>query len=213
VHKADNRKMKGLLGKKIGMTRYFDPAGRTVSATLIEAGPCTVVQVKTVKKDGYDAVQLGFQEKKEKRVTRPMMGHFKKAGIKPFRILKEFRGEASVKEGEEVRVDIFKEGDSVDVTGLSKGRGFAGVMKRHGFGGGPKTHGQSDRARSPGSIGQSAYPKRVMKGMRMAGRMGNERVTVRNLKVLKVFTNRNMMLVQGGIPGARNTIVEIRQKM
>jgi len=205
--------MKGLLGKKIGMTRYFDPRGNTVAATLIEVGPCTVVQVKTREKDGYDAVQLGYQEAKEKRVNKPRMGHFKKANVKPFRILKEFRGEVSVKQGEEVRVDLFKEGDTVNVSGLSKGKGFAGVMKRHGFGGGPKSHGQSDRARAPGSIGQSAYPKRVMKGIRMAGRMGHEKVTMRNLEVLKVFTERNMLLVKGGVPGARNTIIEIKHTM
>jgi large subunit ribosomal protein L3 len=202
--------MKGLLGKKIGMTRYFDPAGNTVAATLIEAGPCVVVQVKTKEKDGYDAVQLGFQKKKEKRVNKPMMGHFKKVKADPYRVLKEFRGESTVNAGDEVRVDIFKEGDSVNVTGLSKGKGFAGVMRRHHFKGGPKTHGQSDRARAPGSIGQSAYPKRVFRGLRMAGRKGHENVTIRNLKVLKVMTDRNMLLVRGGIPGSRNTIIEIR---
>ena len=139
--------MTGILGKKIGMTRYFDPTGNTVAATLIEAGPCTVVQVKTKERDGYDAVQLGFQEKKEKRVNKPMMGHFNRIKSKPFRVLKEFRGEMEVKEGDEVKVDIFKEGDMIHVTGLTKGRGFAGVMKRHGFHGGPKSHGQSDRER------------------------------------------------------------------
>ncbi|OVE79019.1 50S ribosomal protein L3 [bacterium I07] len=203
--------MRGLLGKKIGMTRYFDPSGSTVPVTVIEAGPCTVVQIKNQEQDGYDAVQLGFIEKKEKRANKPQMGHFKKADTTPKRILREFRDfEGEVKVGDQVGADLFNVGERVHLTGLSKGRGFAGVVKRHGFRGGPKTHGQSDRLRAPGSIGQSAYPKRVFKGIKMAGRMGNKKVTVRNLRVLKVYPDRNLLLVEGGVPGARNSIVEIR---
>jgi large subunit ribosomal protein L3 len=203
--------MKGLLGKKIGMTRFFDGTGSSVPATLIEAGPCTVVQVKTKKQDGYDAVQLGYIEKKEKRLNKPLLGHFKKANVAPVRILREFRDfKGEVKAGDKVLVDIFTEGDEVKISGFSKGRGFAGVVKRHGFKGGPASHGQSDRLRAPGSIGQSAYPKRVFKGMKMGGRMGNERVSICNLEVLKVIPDRNLLLVKGGIPGARNGVVEIR---
>ena len=204
--------MKGILGKKIGMTRFFDESGESVSATLVAAGPCTVVQVKTKERDGYSAVQLGFIEQKEKRVNKPQMGHFKKSNVAPHRILKEFREfEKEVKEGDQILVDMFVEGERVAITGYSKGRGFAGVVKRHGFGGGPKSHGQSDRLRAPGSIGQSAYPKRVFRGIRMGGRMGNQRTTIRNLKVLKVIPDRNLMLIEGGIPGSRNSIVEIHQ--
>ena len=203
--------MIGLLGKKVGMTRYFDGAGNSVPATLIEAGPCTVVQIKTKKQDGYDAVQLGYIEKKEKGLNKPLLGHFKKANVTPTRILREFRDfQGEVKVGDRVLVDIFNEGDEVKISGFSKGRGFAGVVKRHGFSGGPKSHGQSDRLRAPGSIGQSAYPKRVFKGMKMGGRMGNERISIRNLEVLKVIPDRNLLLVKGGIPGARNSVVEIR---
>ena len=203
--------MSGLLGKKIGMTRFFDGAGNSVAATLIEAGPCTVVQLKTVERDGYQAVQLGYLGKKEKRTTKPLLGHFRRVNVPPYRILREFRGfEGEVKEGDQLRVDMFVEGDRVKVTGRSKGRGFSGVVKRHGFRGGPKTHGQSDRHRAPGSLGQSSYPKRVFKGLRMAGRMGNQRTTVRNLEVIKVLPDRNLLLVKGAVPGTRNSIVEIR---
>ena len=203
--------MTGILGKKVGMTRFFDETGNSVAGTLIEAGPCTVVQIKTEANDGYDAVQLGFEVQKEKRINKPMQGYFKKANVKPFRVLREFRNFSDdVKVGDEIRVDTFSEGMRVKVTGLSKGRGFAGVIKRHGFHGGPKTHGQSDRHRAPGSIGQSAYPKRVFKGIKMAGRMGNKKTSIRNLRVLKVMPDKNLILVEGGIPGARNSIVEIR---
>jgi large subunit ribosomal protein L3 len=202
--------MQGLLGKKIGMLRYFDEAGSPKVATVIEAGPCTVVQVKTQQKDGYDAVQLGFLEAQEKRTTKPMRGHFKKANSVPLRVLKEFRDfQSEVKTGDQVKVDIFTVGERVHVTGLSKGRGFMGVVKRHKFAGGPKSHGQSDRVRAPGSIGSSSYPKRVFKGLRMGGRMGGERKTLRNLQVIKVVPDRNLLLVRGGVPGARNTILEI----
>ncbi len=194
----------------MGMTRFFDETGDSVPATLIEAGPCVVVQIKNQERDGYQAVQLGFQEKREKLVNKPLAGHFKKVNVKPQHILREFRDfDVEVKEGESISVDIFTEGEQVKVTGLSKGRGFQGVVKRHGFAGGPKSHGQSDRLRAPGSIGQSAYPKRVFKGLRMGGRMGNQRTSIKNLKVLKVMPDRNLLLVEGSIPGARNSIVEI----
>ena len=203
---------KGIIGKKIAMTRFFDETGNSVAATLIEAGPCVVVQVKTSETDGYRSVQLGFMEQKEKRITKPLMGHFKRANVTPHKILKEFRDlEGDFKEGDQIRVDIFEAGEQVKIVGFSKGKGFAGVVKRHGFRGGPKTHGQSDRLRAPGSIGQSAYPKRVFKGIRMAGRMGNSKTTVRNLKVLKIFPDRNLLLIEGGVPGARNSILEIRR--
>ena len=202
--------MKGILGKKIGMTRIFDEGGDTIAATLIEAGPCVVVQIKTDENDGYNAVQLGYAEQKETRVTKPVLGHFRRANVKPHRILKEFRDmEGEYKEGDQINIEIFSPGERVNIAGLSKGRGFAGVVKRHGFRGGPKTHGQSNRHRAPGSIGQSAYPKRVFKGVKMAGRMGHKRTTIRNLEVVKVFPDRNLILIKGGVPGARNSIVEI----
>jgi large subunit ribosomal protein L3 len=203
--------MNGLLGKKIGMTRLFDESGVSFAATVIEVGPCIVVQLKTIDKDGYDAVQLGYLEKREKRTTKPLLGHFNKVKSVPFRILKEFRDfQVKVKEGDQVKVDqIFSVGDRVHVSGLSKGKGFAGVVKRHGFSGGPKSHGQSDRARAPGSIGQSAYPKRVFKGMKMGGRMGNSKVTISNLKILKVIPEQNLLVIKGSIPGARNSILQI----
>lgn len=201
-----------MLGRKVGMTRFFDESGNPVAATVIEAGPCTVTQIKTDEKDGYNAIQLGFMPMPEKRLTKPMLGHFKRVNAEPRRILREFRDFGDeVKEGAEVKVDLFQEGESVKVTSLSKGRGFTGVMKRHGFGGGPKTHGQSDRQRAPGSIGQAAYPKRVFRGIKMAGHMGQERKTVSNLKVLKVLPDKNMMVIKGSIPGGNNTIVEIRR--
>jgi large subunit ribosomal protein L3 len=204
--------MHGLLGKKIGMLRYFDESGSPKVATVIEAGPCTVVQVKNKKTDGYDAVQLGFHEKKEKRATKAMLGHFKKAGVSPRGLLKEFRDfPGEVKPGDQIKVDIFSVGEHVHVTGMSKGRGFAGVVKRHKFSGGPKSHGQSDRMRAPGSIGSSSFPKRVFKGLRMAGRMGNEQKTIRNLQIIKIIPDRNLLLVRGGVPGARNSYVEIRK--
>lgn len=202
--------MKGILGKKIGMTKFFNDAGVAVPVTLVEAGPCLVVQVKTEDKDGYSAVQLAFMEQKEKRVTKPMLGHFKRVNLPPHRILKEFRDyDGELKEGDQVRVDMFTPGERVNVAGLSKGRGFAGVVKMYGFAGGPKSHGQSDRLRSPGSIGQSAYPKRVFKGIKMAGRMGHKRTTIRNLEVVKILPDKNLLLIKGSIPGARNSFVEI----
>jgi len=202
--------MQGIIGKKIGMTRFFDDSGSPVVATVIEAGPCTVVQVKNQETDGYFSVQMGFIEQMEKRVTKPVLGHFKKAGTVPSRILREIRDyEGDVKVGDTIKADQFSVGDTIHVTGFSKGRGFAGVVKRYGFAGGPKSHGQSDRHRAPGSIGQSAYPKRVFKGLRMGGRMGNKKITVRNLRVVKVVPEKNLLYVSGAVPGARNSIVEI----
>ncbi len=203
--------MSGLLGKKIGMTRIFDETGNMVPVTVIQAGPCYVTQIKTRETDGYEAVQLGFGEKKEKNVTRPILGHLKKAGVPPVRKLKEFPPftDRELKVGDVVTVEIFKPGDTVKVSGNSKGRGFAGVVKRHGFGGGPKSHGQSDRLRAPGSLGQSSYPSRVFKGLKMAGRMGNRRVSVKGLKVVKVDVEKNLLFVKGAVPGARNNFVEI----
>jgi len=167
--------MRGIIGRKLGMTRLFDDNGNVYAATVIEAGPCYVTQVKTAEKDGYEAIQVGYEDKKEKLANKPEIGHAASAGLKPFRVLKEirnFESDEPLEAGAEIKVDIFQEGESVNVTGVSKGRGFAGVMKRHNFSGAQTTHGQSDRMRAPGSIGQSSWPSRVMKGMRMGGRMG-----------------------------------------
>lgn len=194
------------------MTSIFDDNGQAVPCTVIEAGPCTVTQIKTKERDGYDAIQLGFDEKKERLVNKPLRGHFGKSGSKPMRWLREFRNfnGTELKLGSEVRVDLFHQGDVVSVTGKSKGRGFQGVVKRHHFGGvGMTTHGQSDRVRAPGSIGSSSFPSRVFKGMRMAGRMGYAQVTVKNLTVLKVVPESNLLIVKGSIPGAINGYVEI----
>jgi len=194
------------------MTSVFDEKGASIPCTVIEAGPCVVTQVKTMAKDGYEAVQLGFHEKRENLVNKPMLGHFKKAGSKAMRWLREFKGFATenMKLGDEVKVEsIFSQGDKVDISGTSKGRGFQGVVKRHHFGGGFRTHGQSDRERAPGSIGSSSYPSRVFKGMRMAGRMGGDRVTVKNLRVVRVIPESNLILISGSIPGHINSLVEI----
>jgi large subunit ribosomal protein L3 len=203
----------GILGKKIGMTSVYDDNGVSVPCTVIEAGPCFVTQIKTKDKDGYDSIQLGFDQKAERLVNEPLKGHFAKAGAKALRLLREFRNFTGVKLelGQEVRVDtVFVQGDTVDVSARSKGKGFQGVVRRHHFGGvGSQTHGQSDRQRAPGSIGGSSYPSRVFKGMRMAGRMGFDNVTVKNLKVLKVIPESNLILVKGSIPGAKNTYVTI----
>ena len=201
--------MKGILGKKRGMTRVFVEDGRVEPVSVIEAGPCVVTQVKTRVRYGYQAVQLGYEE--TKRLNKPEAGHLKRVG--PMRHLKEFRmddlGDAQV--GQRIGVESFQVGDMVDITGTSKGRGFQGGVKRHHFRGGPKTHGQSDRLRAPGSIGAGTFPGRVWKGTSMAGHMGNERVTVSNLMVIKVDPERNLLLVRGGIPGARNGMVMIRE--
>jgi large subunit ribosomal protein L3 len=204
----------GILGKKIGMTSLFDENGEAVPCTVIEAGPCYVTQVRTKEKDGYEAVQLGFDEKKDRLVNKPLKGHFAKATTKMLRLMREFKGfnGASLKTGDEVKVDMFLPGDIVDVSGKSKGRGFQGVVKRHHFGGvGMTTHGASDRVRAPGSIGGSSYPSRVFKGMRMGGRMGFERVTVKNLKVVKVIPESNILIIRGSVPGAINGYLEIEK--
>lgn len=206
--------MKGILGKKLGMSRVFDDAGKSVAVTVIQAGPCKVAQIKTEETDGYNALQLGFEEKKEKHTTRPVRKHLEKAGLKPMRLLREirdFEGASEMKLGDEIKVDLFSVGERVSVTGVSKGKGFQGVVKRHGFSGGPKTHGQSDRLRAPGSVGQSSYPSRVYKGVRMAGRMGNDRVTARNKRVIKVVPDKNLIMLEGDVPGAANGFVFIKR--
>ncbi|GBD37811.1 50S ribosomal protein L3 [bacterium HR37] len=205
--------IEGLIGRKIGMTQFFLEDGTVVVATVIKAGPCFVVQKKTAEKDGYESVQLGFEEVKPQRVTKPLLGHFRKAGVPPLRFLREFRLlDGSLDDynpGDVVKVDIFKEGDIVDVTGKSKGRGFAGVMKRHGFSGQPDSHGGMAHRR-PGSIGQHSFPARVWKGLRMAGHMGAETVTVQGLKVVKVDPERNLIMVKGSVPGPDGGMVIIK---
>ncbi len=205
--------MPGLLGKKIGMTSVFSAEGKNVPCTVIEVGPCVVTQVKTVETDGYEAVQVGFIQKKEKHTTKPEMGHFEKAGVAPQRHLAEFKGyESEYKAGDVITVDMFEENGFVDVVGTSKGKGFQGVVKRHGFGGvGQATHGQHNRLRAPGSVGASSFPSRVFKGMRMAGQTGNARVTVQNLQVLKVISEHNLLLVKGSVPGCKGSIVLIEK--
>ena len=201
--------LRGFLGKKIGMTQLFAENGSVVPVTLIEAGPCVVTQVKTKDSDGYEAVQLGFGD--VKRPNKPMQGHFRPS--RASRYLREVKADdpAEFSVGQTVSLDIFAEGEKVDVIGRSKGRGFAGTMKRHGFGGGPRTHGQSDRARAPGSIGGGTTPGKVFKGLKMAGHMGNRRITVKGLEIVKVDTDRNILAIKGGIPGAPNSLVQIRR--
>ena len=207
--------MTGILGKKIGMTSIFDDKGESIPCTVIEAGPCVVTQIKTKERDGYEALQLGFEKKKERLSNKPLKGHFEKAGTVPHRMVKEFRGidVSKFQLGAEVKVDaILAKGDIVSVAGKSKGHGFQGVVKRHHFGGGFRTHGQSDRERAPGSVGSSSYPSRVFKGMLMAGRMGGERVTVKNLRVVQVIPESNIVLIQGSVPGHNNSYVEIHKE-
>ncbi|MCS6990873.1 MAG: 50S ribosomal protein L3 [Chitinophagales bacterium] len=203
--------MKGIIGKKIGMTSFFDEQGRNRPCTLIEAGPCVVTQIKTIENDGYNAVQLGFGVRKPKRTPKPLLGHFNKAGTPPKHKLAEIRDfSLETQLGQTITVDIFKEGETVNVIGTSKGKGFQGVVRRHGFRGvGMATHGQHDRLRAPGSIGNSSDASRVFKGMRMAGHMGNARVKVRNLKVLKVMPEKNLLVVSGCVPGARGSYLII----
>jgi len=205
--------MSGIIGKKIGMTSLFNEEGKNIPCTVIQAGPCSVLQVRTEEVDGYSAVQLGFDDKSEKNVGKALAGHFKKAGSAPKAKIVEFHNEfEDVKLGDEVNVDIFVEGEYVDVTGTSKGKGFQGVVKRHGFGGVmQQTHGQHNRLRAPGSIGAGSDPSRVFKGLRMAGRMGGEQVTVQNLQVLKVDKEQNLLIVKGAVPGAKNSYVIIRK--
>lgn len=208
--------MSGILGRKVGMTTVFDEAGNQTVCTVIEAGPCPVTQVKTGERDGYTAVQLAFGDKKAKRTSKAMAGHFEAAGTGPKRHLVEFRdwrGENVPEFGTEVTVaDVFAEGDRVRVVGTSKGKGFQGVVKRHGFGGVmDSTHGQHNRQRAPGSIGSSSYPSRVFKGMKMHGRTGGERVTVKNLRVVRLFPDQNLILIKGAVPGPKNSLLEIRK--
>jgi len=205
--------MEGIIGKKLGMTRIFNQQGEVVPVTVIEAGPCPVVQVKTKDKEGYDAIQLGFGERRKNLFTLPLLGHFARAKVEPKRILREIRTNQveKFKVGDELKVDIFSVGEKVTVTGVSKGLGFQGGVRRHKFRGGPKTHGQSDRLRAPGSIGASSFPSRVFKGQRMAGRMGGERVTVKNLEVVGVDPEKNLLLLKGAVPGKRNSYLTIRK--
>ncbi|UCE00048.1 MAG: 50S ribosomal protein L3 [Chloroflexota bacterium] len=205
--------MKGLIGKKIGMTQIFDENGRAIPVTLIEAGPCYVTQIRTPETDGYNAVQLGFQEVKPKRLTGGQLGHLKNNELPPLRFLREFRvKDPQVNEGDMLAVgDVFSVGEQVDVVGTSKGKGFQGTVKRHGFAGGPKTHGQSDRLRAPGSIGSTTTPGRVFKGKKMPGRMGFDRVTIHNLRVEYIDSDRNLLGVRGAIPGPKGGIVMIKE--
>jgi len=201
--------MSGIIGKKLGMTSIFGVDGKSIPCTVIEAGPCVVTQVKTLENDGYTAIQLAYDEKKEKNTSKQLLGHFKKANTTPKRKLVEFKKFEDGKSlGDSICVDLFSEGDYVDVVGTSKGKGFQGVVKRHGFAGvGGQTHGQHNRLRAPGSLGASSWPSRVFKGMRMAGRMGGDRVKIQNLQVLKVFTEQNLLVVSGSIPGAKGSYV------
>ncbi len=202
--------MPGIIGKKIGMTSIYSAEGKATPCTVIEAGPCVVTQVKTQDRDGYEAVQLGFGERKEKNTPNAMKGHFKKANTTPKAKLVEFKGFDTLNLGDVVNVDLFEEGEFVSVVGTSKGKGFQGVVKRHNFGGvGQATHGQHNRLRAPGSIGACSYPARVFKGMRMAGQMGNKRVNVENLEILKVLADRNLLIVKGSIPGSKGSTVTI----
>ena len=203
--------MSGLIGKKIGMTSIFDENGKNIPCTVIEAGPCVITQVRTNEVDGYEALQLGFDDKKT--ANKAATGHAKKAGVAAQRKVVEFQGfEGDYKLGDTINVEHFKEGEFVDISGTSKGKGFQGVVKRHGFGGvGQSTHGQHNRLRAPGSIGAASYPARVFKGMRMAGRMGGEKVKVENLRVLKVVTEKNLLVVKGCVPGHKNSYVIIRK--
>ena len=205
--------MPGMLGKKLGMTNIYSEDGRVFPVTVLEVGPCNVVAIKTKEKDGYEALQLGFGKKKEKHMNKPQIENYKKLNLTPSAFLREFKSFdiSEYKIGDVITADIFAEGDVVKVSAKSKGKGFQGVMKRHGFSGGQRTHGQGDRERAPGSIGQSSYPSRVLKGMRMAGRTGHKRITTSGLKVVKVINEKNLVLVKGSVPGAINTIVEIKK--
>lgn len=204
--------MPGIIGRKIGMTSIYSAEGKATPCTVIEAGPCVVTQVKTQEKDGYDAVQLGFGDRKEKNTPNALKGHFKKANTTPKQKLVEFTEFDGLNLGDTVTVDMFQEGEFVDVTGTSKGKGFQGVVKRHGFGGvGQSTHGQHNRLRAPGSIGAASFPARVFKGMRMAGQTGNKRVMIENLQVLKVLADKNLLVVKGSIPGPKGSTVIIEK--
>jgi len=205
--------MAGILGHKIGMTQIFDDQGLAIPVTVVEAGPCYVTQVKTEEVDGYSSVQLAFHQIKEKNVVNARKGIFKKAGVEPKRYLVEFdfSDMADIKVGDEIKADIFAAGSNVLVSGITKGKGFQGTVKRHGFAGGPKTHGQSDRLRAPGSLGQSSWPSRVFKGMKMSGRMGGDRKTLKNVQVVRVDLESNLIFLKGAVPGAKNTLLEIKK--
>jgi len=205
--------MSGLIGKKIGMTSLYDEKGNNLACTIIEAGPCIVTQIKNEEKDGYNSVQLGFLDKKERNINKAEAGHFKNAKTAPKRNLFEFKNfENELSVGDVLNVDHFSEGEFVDISGISKGKGFQGVVKRHGFAGvGDATHGQHNRMRAPGSIGAASYPARVFKGMRMAGQMGNARVKVENLQIMKVMNEKNIMIVKGAVPGSKNSYVIIEK--
>jgi large subunit ribosomal protein L3 len=204
--------MPGIIGKKLGMTSIYDANGKYIACTIIQAGPCVVTQVKTPEKDGYSALQLAFDERKEKNTPLPLLKHFEKAGTTPKRKLAEFQFDEPKQLGDIIDVSIFSEGDYVYVVGTTKGKGFQGVVKRHGFGGvGERTHGQHDRERAPGSVGASSDPSRVLKGLRMAGRMGNERRTIQNLQVIKVMPEKNIIVIKGSVPGYKNSYVLIKK--
>ena len=203
--------MRGLIGKKIGMTQVFSDNGSLLPVTIVEAGPCVVTQVKTTIRDGYDAIQIGYSDLKEKHLNKAQSGHFRKSNSTAKRYLAEFKPVSNYdyETGQEFGVSLFREGELVSISGTSKGKGFSGVMKRHGFGGGPKTHGQREHPRSPGSIGQASDPSRVFKGMKMAGQYGNKKVSSRNLEIISVLKESNQLLIKGAIPGANNGIVYI----
>jgi large subunit ribosomal protein L3 len=206
--------MKGMIGKKVGMTQIFDEQGNVVPVTVIAAGPCYVTQIRTGERDGYTAVQLGFEETKATRLTKAQIGHLNKKGLPALRVLREFRIKnddvASLTEGQVIKADVFTTGERVDIIGTSKGRGFAGTIKRHNFNRQPKTHGQSDRERAPGSVGMCEFPGRTLKGQRMAGHMGSDRVTMQNLQVVVVDAEKNLLAVRGSVPGAKGDIVIIK---
>tara|TARA_B100000029_G_scaffold172674_1_gene169042 strand:+ start:41 stop:658 length:618 start_codon:yes stop_codon:yes gene_type:complete len=205
--------MRGLLGKKIGMTRIFDVDGNAVPVTVLQAGPCTVTQLKTIDNDGYDAIQVGYGERKQKHLSKPLKGHFDKAGVEPKRILAEFEKVPGFdyKVGQSFHVGIFNEGDYVSVSGISKGKGFTGVIKRHNFARQKKTHGTGHTERAPGSIGQASDPSRVFPGMRMAGQHGNAKVTIENLEIMKIDIKNNQLLIKGSVPGAKSSTLFIRK--
>lgn len=204
--------IKGMIGRKVGMTQVFDENGNVIPCTVIEAGPCYVTQIRTEESNGYTAVQLGFSETKVQRLTKGQLGHLKRNNLPALRYLREFRvnGDIEVAEGQEIKVDVFARGERVDVIGTSKGRGFAGTIKRHNFQRQPKTHGQSDRERAPGSVGATTTPGRTLPGKKMAGRMGNDRVTAQNLEVVVIDAERNLIAVRGSVPGAKGGIVMIK---
>lgn len=204
--------MSGIIGKKLGMTSIYDNKGKYVACTIIQAGPCVVTQVKTPEKDGYSALQLAFDERKAKNTPKPLLKHFEKAGTTPKRKLAEFKFDEEKKLGDIINVTIFSEGEYVDVVGITKGKGFQGVVKRHGFGGvGERSHGQHDRERAPGSVGASSDPSRVFKGLRMAGRMGNARRKIQNLEIIKILPEKNIIIIKGNVPGAKNSYLLIEK--